>query len=73
MTSNAHAGRRVLGSLRSADGKGVVRNAVLLLHGTTGSGKGFLAANFAGEPACLGELTGPLLLSTSRAAAGRRS
>ena len=29
-----------------------------------------VAANFAGEPACLGELTGPLLLSTSRAAAG---
>jgi glycosidase len=27
-----------------------------------------VAANFAGEPACLGELTGPVLLSTSRAA-----
>ena len=25
MTSNAHAGDRILGSLRSADGKGVVR------------------------------------------------
>jgi homoserine O-acetyltransferase/O-succinyltransferase len=30
------------------DGKGAVRNAVLLLHGTTGSGKAFLAENFAG-------------------------
>ena len=29
-----------------------------------------VAANFADEPACLGELAGPLLLSTSRAAAG---
>jgi hypothetical protein len=29
-----------------------------------------VAANFAGEPACLGELTGPLLLSTSPGAAG---
>ena len=29
-----------------------------------------VAANFAGEPACLGELAGPLLLSTGRAAAG---
>jgi hypothetical protein len=29
-----------------------------------------VAANFADEPACLGELTGPLLLSTSRAVAG---
>jgi alpha-glucosidase len=29
-----------------------------------------VAANFADEPACLGELTGPLLLSTSRAIAG---
>ena len=29
-----------------------------------------VVANFAGEPACLGELAGPLLLSTSRAAAG---
>jgi alpha-glucosidase len=29
-----------------------------------------VAANFTGEPACLGELAGALLLSTSRAAAG---
>jgi alpha-glucosidase len=29
-----------------------------------------VAANFAGEPACLGELAGPLLLSTSPGAAG---
>ena len=29
-----------------------------------------VAANFTDEPACLGELAGPLLLSTSRAAAG---
>ena len=38
---------RTIGSPRR-DGKGVVRNAVLLLHGTTGSGKAFLAENFAG-------------------------
>jgi homoserine O-acetyltransferase len=31
------------------DGGGVVRNAVLILHGTTGSGRGFLAPAFAGE------------------------
>jgi homoserine O-acetyltransferase len=37
---------RTIGNPRR-DGKGVVRNAILLLHGTTGSGKGFLAANFA--------------------------
>ena len=30
------------------DAKGTVRNAVLLLHGTTGSGRAFLSANFAG-------------------------
>ena len=30
------------------DGRGIVRNAVLLLHGTTGSGKAFLSENFAG-------------------------
>ena len=29
-----------------------------------------VAANFTGEPACLGELAGPLLLSTGRAAPG---
>jgi homoserine O-acetyltransferase len=38
---------RTIGNPRK-DGKGVVENAVLLLHGTTGSGKGFLADNFAG-------------------------
>src|SRR5215211_3785241 len=31
------------------DAGGVVRNAVLILHGTTGSGTGFLSPAFAGE------------------------
>jgi homoserine O-acetyltransferase len=31
------------------DASGVVRNAVMVLHGTTGSGAGFLSRNFAGE------------------------
>lgn len=31
------------------DANGVVRNAVLILHGTTGSGRAFLAPTFAGE------------------------
>jgi homoserine O-acetyltransferase len=31
------------------DAAGVVRNAVLILHGTTGNGRGFLSASFAGE------------------------
>jgi len=31
------------------DASGVVRNAVIVLHGTTGSGAGFLSRNFAGE------------------------
>jgi homoserine O-acetyltransferase/O-succinyltransferase len=31
------------------DASGVVRNAVLILHGTTGTGRGFLTATFAGE------------------------
>jgi homoserine O-acetyltransferase len=31
------------------DDKGVVSNAVLILHGTTGSGEGFLKKEFAGE------------------------
>jgi homoserine O-acetyltransferase len=31
------------------DGRGVVRNAVLILHGTTGSGTNFLRPEFAGE------------------------
>jgi len=38
---------RTIGSPR-LDAKGVVRNAVLILHGTTGSGRGFLTPNFAG-------------------------
>jgi homoserine O-acetyltransferase len=37
-----------LGRLRK-DASGIVRNAVLILHGTTGSGRGFLAPTFAGE------------------------
>jgi homoserine O-acetyltransferase/O-succinyltransferase len=31
------------------DARGIVRNAVLILHGTTGSGRGFLSRNFGGE------------------------
>lgn len=31
------------------DSNGVVRNAVLVMHGTTGSGRGFLTPGFAGE------------------------
>ena len=43
------------------DANGVARNAVIVLHGTTGSGTGFLSRNFAGE------LFGPgQLLDTSR-------
>ena len=43
------------------DGRGTVRNAVLVLHGTTGSGGGFMSRTFAGE------LFGPgQLLDTSR-------
>src|ERR1700675_1022319 len=38
---------RTIGTPRR-DAKGVVRNAVLLLHGTTGSGRAFLSDNFAG-------------------------
>ena len=38
---------RTLGSPRR-DARGIVRNAVLVLHGTTGSGKGFFSENFAG-------------------------
>ncbi len=38
---------RTLGAPRR-DAAGIVRNAVLVLHGTTGSGKQFLSANFAG-------------------------
>jgi homoserine O-acetyltransferase len=39
---------RTLGQPRR-DGQGVVRNAVLILHGTTGSGTQFLRPEFAGE------------------------
>jgi homoserine O-acetyltransferase len=39
---------RTLGHPRR-DASGVVRNAVLILHGTTGSGAQFLARSFAGE------------------------
>jgi homoserine O-acetyltransferase len=38
---------RTIGTLRK-DGKGSAANAVLLLHGTTGTGKAFLSENFAG-------------------------
>jgi homoserine O-acetyltransferase/O-succinyltransferase len=31
------------------DAQGIVRNAVMVLHGTGGSGRGFLSRNFAGE------------------------
>jgi len=31
------------------DAQGVVRNTVLILHGTTGNGRGFLSSTFAGE------------------------
>lgn len=31
------------------DDDGIVRNAVLIMHGTTGSGRGFLSRRFAGE------------------------
>ena len=49
-----------LGALRK-DANGIARNAVIVLHGTTGSGAGFLSRNFAGE------LFGPgQLLDTSR-------
>jgi homoserine O-acetyltransferase len=39
---------RTLGTPRK-DAAGVVRNAVLIMHGTTGSGAQFLAESFAGE------------------------
>lgn len=39
---------RTLGTPRR-DGRGVVANAVLILHGTTGSGANFLRPEFAGE------------------------
>jgi len=38
------------------DGSGIVRNAVLILHGTTGSGAGFLSPTFAGELFGAGQL-----------------
>src|SRR5262249_29638993 len=39
---------RTLGTPRR-DERGVVRNAVLILHGTTGSGANFIRTEFAGE------------------------
>jgi homoserine O-acetyltransferase len=39
---------RTIGSARR-DERGIVRNAVLILHGTTGSGASFLRPEFAGE------------------------
>jgi homoserine O-acetyltransferase/O-succinyltransferase len=38
------------------DASGIVRNAVLILHGTTGNGGGFLRPQFAGELFGPGEL-----------------
>jgi homoserine O-acetyltransferase len=38
------------------DAKGVVKNAVLILHGTTGNGSNFLRAEFAGELFGAGQL-----------------
>jgi homoserine O-acetyltransferase len=46
---------RTLGQPRK-DATGVVRNAVLVLHGTTGSGAQFLAPSFAGELFGAGQL-----------------
>ncbi len=38
------------------DAAGVVRNAVLIMHGTTGSGRGFLSPTFAGQLFGAGQL-----------------
>lgn len=38
------------------DGNGVVRNAVLIMHGTTGTGRGFLSDAFAGHLFCADQL-----------------
>ena len=38
------------------DTRGVVRNAVLVMHGTTGSGRGFLSETFAGHLFAAGQL-----------------
>jgi homoserine O-acetyltransferase len=46
---------RTIGTPRR-DASGIVRNAVLVLHGTTGSGKGFLSQNFAGTLFGAGQL-----------------
>jgi homoserine O-acetyltransferase len=43
-----HMHYRTLGEPRR-DAKGIVRNAVLILHGTTGSGAQFIGPEFAGE------------------------
>jgi homoserine O-acetyltransferase len=46
---------RTIGTPRR-DAGGVVRNAVLILHGTGGSGRGFLSPTFAGELFAPGQL-----------------
>jgi homoserine O-acetyltransferase/O-succinyltransferase len=46
---------RTLGAPRS-DEKGIIRNAVLILHGTTGNGSNFLRREFAGELFSEGQL-----------------
>src|SRR5262249_51187068 len=38
------------------DGSGIVRNAILILHGTGGSGAGFLSAGFGGQLFAPGQL-----------------
>lgn len=46
---------RTLGELKT-DGYGRVNNAVLIMHGTSGSGEAFLAPHFAGELFGVGQL-----------------
>src|SRR6476659_6091980 len=46
---------RTLGQPRR-DERGVVRNAVLILHGTTGSGQNFMSEAFAGHLFAPGQL-----------------
>jgi homoserine O-acetyltransferase len=45
---------RTIGTPRK-DADGVVRNGVLILHGTGGSGAGFLGAGYAGRLFCKGK------------------
>ena len=49
----------------SKDAKGMVRNAVLIGHGTGGSGDGFLRPQFAGELFGPGQLAGCLRNTSS--------